>query len=123
MTGIALNAAYRGMTQNNPSPRSIIFESIMKLDRNTNPDGKGKYALINLRTNKVEWGNNLEDEFFVIKLKDRFAERALRAYALAVREFIKHCDPPLTEHMEEWAEEVEGLADKARDHKGSRCSD
>ena len=55
----------------------------MKLDRNVNPDGKGKYALINLRTNQVQWGDG--DQFFVIKYKDEFAAPALRAYADAVK--------------------------------------
>lgn len=55
----------------------------MKLDRHINPDGRGKYALINLRTNKVEWGG--DDQFFVLKYKDKFAVAALKAYAAAVR--------------------------------------
>ena len=56
----------------------------MKLDRNVNPDGRGKYALINLRTNKVEWGGEGGQQFFVLKYKDKFAAPALRAYAKAV---------------------------------------
>lgn len=57
----------------------------MKLDRNLNPDGKGKYALINLRTNKIEFGRiDTEDEFFVIKLRDRNARAALLAYATEI---------------------------------------
>ena len=56
----------------------------MRLDRNVNQDGKGKYALLNLRKNTVEWGRRgEEDEFFVIKLKDKYAAEALRAYAAA----------------------------------------
>jgi len=55
----------------------------MKLDRNINPDGKGKYALINLRKNIVEWGGG-DGQFFVIKYKDIFAAPALKAYANAV---------------------------------------
>lgn len=53
----------------------------MKLDRNVNPDGRGKYALINLRNNTVCWGG--DDQFFVIKYKDAFAAPALYAYAEA----------------------------------------
>jgi hypothetical protein len=73
----------------------------MDLDRNLNSDGKGKYALINLRKldgnpqtaeevaaailrnpEAVEFGNvGTESEFFVIKLKDIHADAALRAYA------------------------------------------
>lgn len=72
----------------------------MKLDRNVNPTGRGKYALINLRTNKVEWGTTEADEFFVIKLKDKYARDALEAYAWAARQ----------DGEEEWFDEVIGLA-------------
>ena len=73
----------------------------MKLDRNTG-DGRGKYAIINLRkcperyfacdpTGKfllipldaVEWGETPVDEFFVIKLKDKYAPQGLLGYAEA----------------------------------------
>lgn len=75
----------------------------MKLDRNLNQNGKGKYALLNLRTNKIEWGmTNSEDEFFVIKLKDRNSRAALLAYAAE----IDARDP-------EFAAEVVQLADRA----------
>lgn len=75
----------------------------MKLDRNENPNGKGKYALLNLRTDKIEWGCVGEpDEFFVIKLKDKHAKNALEAYA----DSIVDDDP-------EFAEEVMELAMRA----------
>ena len=58
----------------------------MKLDRNTNKDGRGKYALINLRTNQVQWGNEGPGEqFFVMKYKDKFTGRALLAYSEEVK--------------------------------------
>lgn len=73
----------------------------MKLDRNKNPSGKGKYALINLRKipgdprtpqelaaailanpECVEFGEARgPDEFWPIKLKDKNADAALYAYA------------------------------------------
>lgn len=78
----------------------------MKMDRNENQDGTGKYAVVNLRKFKampedsderrevrialealqlagvLEWGCVGEpDEFFLIKLKDINAEHALIAYA------------------------------------------
>ena len=81
----------------------------MKMDRNLNTDGCGKYAVINLRKFKtmgedsderrevrialealqqagvLEWGCVGEpDEFFLIKLKDRYAAPALLAYAEAI---------------------------------------
>jgi hypothetical protein len=75
----------------------------MKLDRNVNANGSGKYALINLRNNKVEWGfTGQPDEFFVIKLKDKNARIALLAYADSVA-----CDDP------EFAKEVRELADRS----------
>ena len=78
----------------------------MKLDRNVNRGGKGKYALLNLRTNKIEWGITGEpDEFFVIKLKDRHARMALLAYA----DSISGIDS-------EFSDEVRELADRAGAH-------
>ncbi len=72
----------------------------MKLDRNENPNGKGKYALLNLRTDKIEWGYVGEpDEFFVIKLKDKHAKDALEAYA----DSIVHDDPEFAEQVMELA--------------------
>lgn len=82
----------------------------MKLDRDKNSDGRGKYALLKLRqleahepqatfgSNEVtraietldkagliEWGlPNTEGEFFVIKLRDKYAAHALNGYASAV---------------------------------------
>ncbi len=99
----------------------------MKLDRNINPDGRGKYALVLMRrlhglaeyqtdlkvpkgiTNAIrtlenagliDWGSEgTPSEFFVIRPKDQYANAALRAYADAARQ-----DDP------EWALEVETLA-------------
>lgn len=92
----------------------------MKLDRNS---GLGKYALINLRELPIDEGcdeneisfevyNNPDsvqmgpvgspDEFFVIKLKDRFAQAALNAYADAAEKI----DP-------EYAEEIRQLAKRS----------
>jgi hypothetical protein len=77
----------------------------MKLDRNNNPGGMGKYALIKLRNyppsiraierarvdtalailrdfKMLDYGNvGTESEFMVIRLKDRYAQEALWAYA------------------------------------------
>jgi hypothetical protein len=76
----------------------------VRLDRNINHSGKGKYALINLRkipTNPstphelaaailanpeaVEFGTvGTPNEFWLIKLKDQYAANALFGYAAAV---------------------------------------
>lgn len=71
----------------------------MKLDRNVNGDGRGKYGLIKNRELKdaddnilraisvledaglLEWGTTPETEFFVMRLKDRCAGPALHQYA------------------------------------------
>lgn len=106
----------------------------MKLDRNTNPDGRGKYALVLMRklaelergndyssTSAVgalsekgvlQFGDSPETEFFVIKLKDRFAPAALTAYGLAAIDF----DP-------EFAGEVLALARKALENHGRHLPD
>lgn len=60
----------------------------MKLDRNINPDGRGKYALINMRTNKVEYGPPQSAQFFVIKYTDRFAAGALRGYSKSIQDYL-----------------------------------
>lgn len=97
-------------------------EKIMKLDRNLNPSGKGKYALINLRKiegdprtaesmaqavvknpESIEFGLvGAPDEFWLIKLKDKYAGAALQAYADAARS-----DDP------EYADQVEAMAKRA----------
>lgn len=98
----------------------------MKLDQNINADGKGKYALIKLREvdegceqvtefgkhiewrfpdNAIDFGSTPDTEFFVIRLKDKYAAPALRAYAFAVT-----VDDP------EYADEIHALAQKAEDH-------
>lgn len=90
----------------------------MRLDRNINPDGKGKYALINLRKNTVEWGNEAPGEqFFVMKYKDIFTAPALDAYAKAVRTdatALAESDPKTANSLFEYAEEMEREAYKAR---------
>ena len=102
----------------------------MKLDRNVNVDKRGKYAIINFRTDvkgfegwqsaltnicrnrlqmftvvpreAVELGESLETEFFVIKLKDKYAQAALTAYATAA-----------AEDDEEYAQEIRALATRS----------
>lgn len=72
----------------------------MKLDRNITKPRRGKYALIKLRedqpvpdpnsdfhsilrTAAIDYGDTPETDFFVIRLKDKYAFRALAAYAAA----------------------------------------
>lgn len=87
----------------------------MKLDRNVNQDGRGKYALINLRTNKVEWGGDGGDQFFVLKYKDIFAAPALQAYAKACRDYaaISGAGTNQQRALIEFAAEVEREAEQA----------
>lgn len=81
----------------------------MNLDRNVNGNGRGKYALLKLRklddftavddpfqqvapkiadaiktledAGILDWGNTPETEFFVMRLKDQYAQAGLAAYA------------------------------------------
>lgn len=107
----------------------------MKLDRNEQPGGVGKYALINMRRyralppDKAEEAHDLlgkmealgiidtgargaDDEFFVIKLKDRYAPAALNAYANAAADDDK-----------EWATQVLALASRAEHHPAQKQPD
>lgn len=79
----------------------------MRLIMTASNDGRGKYGLIDNRTGAhIEARVGDPEEFFVLKLKDEFAEPALRAYADAAREW----DP-------EYAAEVDAMADRAgRNH-------
>lgn len=102
----------------------------MKLDRNINPDGRGKYALINLRKVSDEEFNELREsrrdkepfalgsecltlgdekgeQFFVIKYKDQFAPAALRAYAADVREYASNQQGEDRRNFIEYAAEIE----------------
>jgi glutamine synthetase len=96
------------------------------MDRNMPRNGGvGKYAIANLRTVRslpvdqrghakamldglaalgvIEWGAvGTEDEFFLVKLKDRHSRPALQAYATSIRD-----------HDPEFAEEVEEMAARA----------
>lgn len=104
----------------------------MKLDRNSSTDGTGKYAVVDLREIRriggVKHGHNpdiaaalhiletnglieyggvgTENEFFVIKLKDCYAQNALNGYATTA-----HLDGE-----EEYAAEVREMAFRAGPH-------
>lgn len=100
----------------------------MKLDRTINGDGRGKYAILKLRrqskpisddlmecANKLraagllEFNDNPETDFFVIKLKDKYAAPALGAYAAAALS-----DDP------EYAAEIFNLARTAATHPSQK---
>lgn len=108
----------------------------MRLTRNTTPDGKCKYAIVRLDKLRkmpqkslitesaakaldelaalgfLEYGQpGTEEEFFVIKLKDRFAAKALFAYA-------KDAGSDL-----EYSREVRALAVRAMEHPYSKRPD
>lgn len=106
----------------------------MKLDRNINPDGRGKYALVLMRkltsceerkdfsaTSAVEalaqrgivdYGSTPDTDFFVLRLKDKYTGPALAAYALAA-----WSDDP------EYGLEVLELAKKAAEHANTKEPD
>lgn len=104
----------------------------MKLDRNDNPNGKGKYALVKLREIRsnpktkpalaraisknpdcLDLGVRHSDgEFFVIRLKDKYAAAALEAYANAAQ----YDD-------EEYAGQVYMLAERAKRHPARKIPD
>ena len=61
----------------------------------------------------VDLGDTPDSEFFVIRLKDKYAQPALEAYAMAAR----------ADGEQEYANEVAVLAIQARNHKGKRKPD
>lgn len=105
----------------------------MRLDRNTNGNGKGKYALIKLREIPgnpstpeelaaailanpacVDWGERHSDgEFFLIRLKDRFAPPALHAYSKAAAEG----------GLDQFSLDVYAMALRAENHPGKKTPD
>jgi len=106
----------------------------MKLDRNITTPRRGKYALIKLRAlsvrtlrrisrnryelrghsvhvpkDAIDFGDSPESDFFVIRLKDKYAGPALFAYSLAAR-----ADDA------EYADEIFRLAEIAACHPSRR---
>lgn len=103
----------------------------MKLDRNLHPTGEGKYALLLIRklnalaqeygqglpddvnraiqtlkrNGLLDYGNSDDTDFFVIRLKDKHAYPALKAYSLSA-----------AGDESEWAREILDLAEKALRH-------
>lgn len=109
----------------------------MKLDRNINTDGRGKYALLKLRRQEtpisseamtaattlkeaglLQFGNEGPGEqFFVMKYKDRFTAPALRAYAAAVMQYAQNpiltSDENQLRELTEYAQEINREAEEA----------
>lgn len=93
----------------------------MKLDRNINANGRGKYALLKLRNLRdgdttvdaalrtleeagiLDWGNTVDTEFMLIRLKDKYADDALYRYALSAR----------MDGEDDYAREIEEMAGRA----------
>lgn len=105
----------------------------MQLDRNQNSDGTGKYALVKLRNVKIsrigeedvkraletlrlydclDYGDTPNTDFFVIRIKDKYAGPALRAYAQAA-----------IDDDHEYAAEMFELAVAAENHPSKRMPD
>ncbi len=99
----------------------------MKLDRNITNPKRGKYALIKLRdcvpvrsaegitfpVEAVDFGDTEDTDFFVIRLKDKYASVALRAYALAAGQ----------DGQTEYADEIHLLADQSLFHPNRKLPD
>lgn len=107
----------------------------MKLDRNITIPRRGKYALIKLRqlgkvcngrakrevfmaldilkkAGLLDYGDTEDSDFFLIRLKDKYAAPSLRAYAAAAV-----WDDP------EYAAEIDRLASAAENHPNRRKPD
>lgn len=116
-----------------PSGTGANRRKDMRLDRNINDDGKGKYALILMREipgnpttpeelaqaivenpQCIDFGSRGSDsEYFLIRLKDKYAPAALNAYAEAAKD----------DDNEEWGFQVQGMAHRAEKHPGKKTPD
>lgn len=107
----------------------------MKLDRNITNPRRGKYALIKLRKSTltplhvdvakravslitvepeaIDFGDRMDTDFFVIRLKDKYAAPSLFAYA----------DAALADGQNEYADEIRRLALDAENHPHMRIPD
>lgn len=124
----------------------------MKLDRNVNRDGSGKYALIKLREvakfkenpdwareaeeikealilldrrGIIHWGNEgIGENFFVMKYKDRFTAQGLTGYADSVFQHIRTSNMSAAEliSLKEYADQIYQEAESAR-RLGDRIPD
>lgn len=128
----------------------------MKLDRDVNKDGVGKYAVVNMRKVReiegrcgalssapylredvrnaldlleqvgvLDYGRG-EKDFFLIRLADRFAYRALHAYAMAVYADAVQADEASKENRKsllEYSEAVLALAQKAEHWANKKTPD
>lgn len=122
----------------------------MKLDRNINTDGSGKYALVKMRSLNVSSDGDVHnafrllvenglihfgnegpgEQFFVMKYKDMFTVSGLEGYATAVileagkveneHNFSKN--DPAVESLQEYADEIFKEAREAQRH-GTRIPD
>ena len=72
----------------------------MRLDRYGDPDGPGRYSIIDNRTGRRTDIRDPVDDFFVIKLKDQNSRAALLAYA----EAAEASDPELAADVRKLAE-------------------
>lgn len=115
-------------------PHPVYEGPTMKLDRNINGDGKGKYALVRLRGTEKEseaydclstldalghldWGIvGAKDEFFVVKLRDKYAPGALKGYADAVmRDSGAEPDSLRARDKAQWAIQIQEMGSRAGD--------
>jgi hypothetical protein len=104
----------------------------MKMDRNINGDGKGKYAVVRLRNispgdeahkllkrleklGHLDWGIvGQPDEFFLVKLRDKYAASAIRGYADAVlADSQQEPDPQRSRDKAQWAMQVQTMLARA----------
>ena len=104
----------------------------MKLDRNVNKDGKGKYAVVRLREiekgteayallqrlhelGHLDWGRVGDpDEFFVIKLRDKYSSAAIQGYSDAVMtDAAKQVSIAKYDGLVKYALEVQRLGERA----------
>ena len=121
----------------------------MKLDRNITTPRRGKYALIKMRVpnaavlvferdvrppkaigyfvkeEAMDFGDTEDSDFFVIRLKDKFAAPALLAYAQAITEHLATLphDDPTRKELTEYHHDIIDLAQQAVKRENRRIPD
>lgn len=104
----------------------------MKLDRNSNLNGKGKYAVVRLRgvspgdeshqllkrleeLGHLDWGIVGDaDEFFLIRLRDKWSPGAIKGYADAVMaDSQTDPDPQRAKNKAVWAIQVQTMLNRS----------
>ena len=105
--------------QLSPAPCNLVPDAIDSLE----VTNRGASQLL-VRKDALEFGEpGSSNEFFVLMLKDRFASKAIWAYAQAVKEHAASCDGAEKDGWLEYAHDIERLWDRGVIMRGRKLPD